>query len=79
MIAELPHTVRHMFSVKRIGKCYAALCNRCSYRVNFMTFPLTALTHARMCRHVDYHTTFDDYVRRDGITPPSIAYDGPES
>jgi len=79
MNQTLPHTVAHMFSVRLIGKMYAAFCHRCSYRVNFMHFPVTALTHARMARHVDYHHHFDNSVRHDGITPPSIAYDGPES
>ena len=79
MTGTLPHGVSHMFSVKLIGKCYAALCKRCSYRVNFMRYPVTPLTHARLARHVDYHSGFSDFVDRQRIPSPPVAYDGPES
>lgn len=72
MSDSLPFSVAHRFSVKRIGKIYAAFCNRCSYRVNFMVFPITPSTHARLIRHVDHHDSFDDYVNRTGIEPADI-------
>lgn len=79
MNETLPHTVAHLFEVRRIGKQFSAFCRSCSYRVNFMTFPLTPLTHARMCRHVDHHSTFEDYVRGNGVPPPDVIADGIES
>lgn len=68
MIGTLPHSVSHLFSVKLIGKCYAACCKMCSYRVNFMRLPLTPLTHARLARHVDYHETFEAWEARYTLT-----------
>jgi hypothetical protein len=79
MIGTLPHGVSHMFSVKLIGKSYAACCKQCSYRVNFTCFPVTPLTHARLARHVDYHSTCEDWDARYTLAEPPVAYDGPES
>jgi len=79
MNGTLPKTVAHMFTLSPVGKILRAHCKKCRYYVNFVRLPITPLTHARLARHVDYHSTFDDFVDRnpDQITP--VAYDGPES
>jgi len=75
MNATLPKSVAHMFGVRQVGKVYAATCVRCSFRVNFMCFPVTPATHSRLIRHVDHHDSFDDYVDRRGVPPGEVEVD----
>lgn len=72
MNATLPPSVAHHFSIKKIGKVFAAFCVKCSWRANFMCFPITPATHSKLIRHVDHHSTFDDYVHRRGVEPTDV-------
>jgi len=71
----LPHDVRHLFDVKRIGKCWAAICKACSYRCNFERMPVTAYMHGKLARHVSYHERGQASLRELALTSQRSEYD----
>jgi len=79
MNGKLPTSVAHMFRVERIGKVLRAHCKRCSYYIHFMGYPVTPLTHARLARHVDYHSDFGEFVSRNPEQLEPIAEDPPKT
>lgn len=79
MNSTLPAGLSSMFSVKQIGRVYAAICQRCGYRCNFMHFPVTASMSAKLARHVEYHHTYDVDLVCARQELRRLAYDGPGS